>query len=395
MPRKPSFTYKKTPDGWKVEIPMSLSETGKRERAFFKTRDEARDYAQKLEKAYKKQGRNAVAIKPSLAEEAVRAASILEPTGAGLIEAAKAFRRQWDARNASVPFKEAVDLYLTSRQGLREATLSSYRYTLLTLFKPLHGKILADVAAKDLIGVLESRKSQRMHLANLRAMWRWAAKPPRSWCDPEVVEALEPPRTSNDSDIAILKPAEVKALLRAAEAESHAAAAAYAVALFGGVRMGELAKLTWSCVGEDSIEIGKAVAKRHARRLVPIDTTLRAWLDAHRHDAGPDDKIVPPNWSQVSKAVRRRAGWNLVAPLLKDPPKPTRGRWPSNACRHTCASVQVAIGTPLEVLTFGFGHSGGHDLLRRHYVSRLSKKDALAILKIGPSGKKIRMVEVA
>jgi hypothetical protein len=30
-----------------------------------------------------------------------------------------------------------------------------------------------------------------MHLANLQAFWRWAAKPPRSWCEKEVVEILD------------------------------------------------------------------------------------------------------------------------------------------------------------------------------------------------------------
>lgn len=57
--------------------------------------------------------------------------------------------------------------------------------------------------------------------------------------------------------------------------------------------------------------------------------------------------------------------------------------------------MQVAIGTPLEDLTFKFGHSGGHDLLRRHYVSRLTKKDAIAILSIGPGRKSISNLDVA
>jgi hypothetical protein len=46
-------------------------------------------------------------------------------------------------------------------------------------------------------------------------------------------------------------------------------------------------------------------------------------------------------------------------------------------------------------LIFKFGHSGGHDLLRRHYVSRLTKKDALAILAIGPGGSKVSNITAA
>jgi len=57
--------------------------------------------------------------------------------------------------------------------------------------------------------------------------------------------------------------------------------------------------------------------------------------------------------------------------------------------------VLVAAGTPLETLVFGFGHAVGHDLLRAHYVGRMSKKDALAILAIGPNGRKLPVVRVA
>ena len=168
--------------------------------------------------------------------------------------------------------------------------------------------------------------------------------------------------------------------------------------------MAELEKLKWADVGDEYIEIGRAIAKKHSRRLVPICPTLAAWLNATRGEADKDSLIVPPNWTDISKSVRRRAGWDVAARLLNDQvkagklkelAKPTRGKWPSNACRHTCASVQVAIGTPLEELTFKFGHSGGHDLLRRHYVSRLTKKDAIAILSVGPGGKKINNLSVA
>jgi integrase len=292
---------------------------------------------------------------------------------------------------------EAVALYLASREDLRDSTQNSYKYTLEKAFAALHMDQLADIQTADLEAVLSGKAptSRKMHTRNLRAFWRWASNPPRQWAVMATVDALEAIRQSNDADIAILSPGDVKALLHAAESESTAAAAAYALAIFGGIRMAELAKLTWGSVGEENIEIGKTIAKKHSRRLVPICPTLRAWVDATRGDAADDSLIVPTNWADVSKSVRRRAGWNVAARLLDNPPKPTRKAWPANACRHTCASVQVAIGTPLEELTFKFGHSGGHDLLRKHYVSRLTKKDALAILAIGPNGSKVSNIQAA
>jgi integrase len=199
------------------------------------------------------------------------------------------------------------------------------------------------------------------------------------------LEALEVERTSNDADIQILNPGDMEALLRAAESEGAAAAVAYAIATFGGVRMAELQRLTWANVHKDHIKIGREVAKKHSRRLVPICASLRVWLKICRNGAKSNDAIIPANWPEVSKCVRRRAGWNVAARLLKKPPKPTRGSWPANACRHTCTSVQVAIVTPLEKLIFAFSHSEGRDVLRKHYVSCLTEKDARKILSIRPA----------
>lgn len=407
MARKPSFTCKRTPAGWKVEIPSSLSQSGKRERAFFSSRDKARDFAADLQEKFKESGSLATAIKPSLAEAAVEAARILEPTGIGLIEAAREVRKRWDAARTSERFDKAVAQYLLTCEGLRENTLQSYRYTLEKTAAPLlAGRMLSDITLADLQSVVSSKAptSARMHKRNLSAFWRWAAKAPRKWCDRELLDGLETPRVHNDADIAILHPDDVRALLAAAEAESPAAAVSFAIAIFAGVRMAELERLKWRDIRDDHIEISKDVAKKHLRRMIPICSTLRAWIDTYRGDTGSDTRIIPGNWPDVSKLVRRLAGWDVAARSLGkrvaegrmlEPPAPTRGRWPSNACRHTCASLQVAIGTSLETLVFSFGHSGGHDLLRRHYVSRMTKKEAIAILSVGPKGRKVENLKSA
>ena len=195
MPRKPSFSFKNTVSGWKVEIPASLSPSGKRERAFFKTRDKARDFAQELESKHKELGTNALVIKPSLAEAALRAEQILSPTGASLIDAANAYRQQWDAKNASCKFSEAVETYLASRDNLRPSTLSSYKYTLEGLLLPLHPQTLSLIVTHDLERLISEKAAtaRRMHIRNLKAFWRWASKAPRGWCQNETVEALEAP----------------------------------------------------------------------------------------------------------------------------------------------------------------------------------------------------------
>lgn len=387
VPRTPKFQVRNTSRGWLLHVPASISDTGKLQRRYFKTREAALAEASTFRNDYKAHGEKATALPPRIADQALAAVKLLNGTGASLVDAARAFRKAWDAKKSSQPFGKAVTIYLAAREDLRKSTLDSYSYTLEKVAEPLADQILSDLKTSDFEMILNGKgpTAARMHRVNLRAFWRWASKAPREWCDVKILEALEVERTSNDADIQILKPGDVEALLRAAEAEGAAAAAAYAIATFGGVRMAELEKLTWSTVHKDHIEIGRAVAKRHSRRLIPMCASLRTWLKTYRAEAKADEAIVPANWPEVSKCVRRRAGWDVAARRLKDPPEPTRGKWPSNACRHTCASVQVAIGTPLDDLTFKFGHSGGHDVLRKHYVSRLTKQDARKILSIKPS----------
>ena len=91
MARHPEFAYRNTPRGWEVNNPASLSASGKRERHFFRTRDEAKEHAARLREKAQAHGKNAIAIKPSLAEDATKAAEELKPWGASLLEAARFF----------------------------------------------------------------------------------------------------------------------------------------------------------------------------------------------------------------------------------------------------------------------------------------------------------------
>jgi integrase len=402
---------------WRVDVPGSMTPNGKRVRAHFKSRASARDYIDKIS------GTNpsAVAIDPRLASDADTARQRLEAAGldltlaeavAELIEAraaldgcdtilaaARLLRAQHDARIASKSVKDAVAAFTAAKEGtLRDITAKSYSYSLKSLGS-LHDKMLSDVTSDELTSILGEKKptARAMHLRNLRVFWRWASKEPRGWATMATVDALEFRKEAGEGEIAILHADDVRALLAAAESVSENAAVAYALSIFAGVRQAELERMTWANVLSDHIELGASITKKGRRRLIPISPSLRAWLDAYAvtDTNSKNEPIVGPNWPEYSKACRRLAGWDVAARVLENPPKPTRGVWPANSPRHTCASVLVATGEPLETLIFQFGHSGGHDLLRRHYVGRLSKKDALAILAVGPNGSKLKLSTIA
>ena len=410
MPRRTATppTYDKSRKRWKVTIPASLSPDGKRMRSWHLTREAARTHLDKLTGSPEP----SAIIAPRLAMQADEAREILEPWKIGLVDGAKMLARAMEAlagvgsildaaklyasqhadRAASKTFGEAIPLFLQTRDGLREDTLRGYKHHLNRVLATLHDRTLSDITSTGIDEVLAPRppSMRKACQVSLGAFWRWCASPPRTWCKVEVLDALEPVRLSRDTEIQCLTAESARAVLKAAEATSPGCAIGFAVAIFGGVRLRELEKLTWENIGETHIEITALVAKRHARRLIPICPTLKAWFSAHRGDAEADDLVVGPNWVNTSKIARRKAGWNLTTqPPLKNAPPITRGSWPKNVMRHTCASIQVAIGRPLEELTFAFGHSGGSSLLKQHYLAKLTKKEALDILAIGPGGKKI------
>src|ERR1035437_3921183 len=108
MPKSPQFGYMKTPRGWLVNVPASISESGNRERRYFTSRDLAKAEAQTLSEKYKKHGANAAIIPPGVAEDAVKALEILAGfEGVSLREAARFYKIHHDLRGKAPTLREA------------------------------------------------------------------------------------------------------------------------------------------------------------------------------------------------------------------------------------------------------------------------------------------------
>lgn len=390
MPRTPKFAFKKTAAGWQVNVPATVSKTGKRERHYFDTRDKAKEHAQGLREKFLEHGGQAAAIKPSLAEAAVAAEAILEPWGASLVEAARFYADEQKRLAASKTLADATGLWIVSCEGLRGRTVGGYEQTRKRLDAALGKRLLAGITAEELQAAACPLGSTGAHLANhyrnARAFWLWAAK--RGWCDAGLFKRLEAPRVKTDGEIAILTPKDAEALLRVAETHYPQAVASYCLQLFAGIRAEELTKLEACHVTAEGIDIPAAVAKKGRRRHITPSKTLAAWLARH-----PFEPCA--NWRRVDMACRRLAGWKVESELLaekvaagtlKKLPKPTRGVWPQNCLRHSHASYAVAAGEPLERLLFEFGHVGTANVLREHYVGRASKAAALEYFGIRPAG---------
>jgi integrase len=393
------FTPTKTKHGtWRLNIPAKLSKTGARQRLFYSTKEKALAAASKLKEGRETFGTQAIAIAPSLAEAATAAERLLEPLGIGLLEAVRRFVDAENRLRASVPIETAIADFRAAGSGWSASQATAYRLRGDKLIEAFPERMISTITGEELRKHLEATTggpgafNQALRL--VRAIWRWSAKPPRKWCDTEAVEHLEG-QDSVSGEIGVLNHKQALAVMRAAETYFPEAVPGFAIALFTGMRGAEIDRLTVSDVTPEGITVPAVSAKTKRRRFIQMPEPLAVWLK--RYPIG--ETVTPPDWKRKQIAVRRLAGfkvWSNLVPRVKhDPPLEATPpddlpEWPDNALRHTAATVAIALGKPIETLTFEHGHVGGLEMLRRHYVGALPKAEALKIWAIEPKPKRSR-----
>jgi integrase len=414
------FTPQKTEQGsWRLNIPSKFSETGKRQQFFYATKQQALDAAAKLREQREVFGTQATAVSPSLAEAAVAAEALLQPLGIGLLEAVSRFVEIENRIRASVPIEQAIAEFRARKEKPKSETkkgrtatpgtgrqramnywsrsqATAYRLRGEKLIAAFPGRMIATITGEELQKHLEATTggagafNQAVRL--VRAIWQWAAKPPRKWTDLEAVEHLEN-EDSVSGEIGVLSAKQAQAVLRAAETHLPEAVPAFAIALFTGMRQAELERLKPKDITAEGITVPALNDRKNKRRrFIAMPEPLARWIK--RYPIG--ERVTPPDWDRKEKAVRRLAGFGVssdlvprlpIKPRLKASPPPDLPKWPHNALRHTAATCAVAFGKPIEQLIFEHGHSGTLEMLRRHYVGALPKSEALKIWAIEPMPK--------
>ena len=109
-----------------INVPSSITATGKREQHFFKTRDLAKAHGARLREKFFNDGAKSNAITPTLAEAATLAESILAPWGISIVEAARIVAEIRVKETASKTLGDAADLWIAACEGLRPKTVRNY-----------------------------------------------------------------------------------------------------------------------------------------------------------------------------------------------------------------------------------------------------------------------------
>lgn len=398
MAKRVRFTPKETPQGWRLNIPPKYSESGKRERHFFPTREKAKEVAENFKIKVEQFGTMARAIRPSLAEEAISASALLAPFGISLLEAARRIVEMEQLTASSVSMKTALTEFEKAKETKSDKQKEAIRLLSVHLLKDFADRQMNTITmaevAKNLDNVTSGPSAFNSKVRLCVTFWRWAAKSPRGWCNADALKDIDKKETPV-SEIGVLYFEQASRLMATAEKYFPDSVIPYAIALFTGMRQAELERLNPEDISKEGITIPAVNdRKNNRRRFISTPAPLAAWLKAYPIG----ETVLPANWGRKEKAVRRMAGWNvwsdLVPTLEIEPRQEAKApdewpEWPQNALRHTASSVALALGKSLEMLVFEHGHTEGMETLRQHYIGRMPKDEARLIWTLGPKGTKL------
>jgi integrase len=219
-----------------------------------------------------------------------------------------------------------------------------------------------------------SPATKRMARATLRRALRMAEQD--GLLNRNVASIAEGPKLDHIEGRS-LSPEQAKIFLRAVK--GHRCEGAYVIALFLGLRRGEILGLSWS-----DIETAEGTVVLHVRRqlirdksgvqLVDLKTVgsrrvlhlsrpVVEMLERHRTRQEAEELVVGKRWNNEHELIFTS---NIGTPL--DPeafgrtvPKICKeaglGHWSIHELRHSCASLLVAMEVPLEAVAEQLGHA--------------------------------------
>ena len=355
MPRRPSLAVKNTPKGFLVHVPASMSGSGQLERRYFRVERDANAFAGTLRTKYHTGLRGGIVtagtgFKAAEAErllkdtgidllQAVRAfveaKAILDPFGATLADAARAYAENAAARGVNETFADRYARFVADNEG---DWSDRYRRDMEKVPQWVGEEFMARPVATITPAIIEDA---------LRGNGA-SAKSTRKARAARVLPVLnERTRKRKASGIEIMTDEQVAAMIGACQGAEERRLVG--LLLFAGIRPdieGELGRLDWSAVRDDSIYIAPEVSKTGTDRFIPITPRLRSMIQGHP-SSGP---VTLPNHSRRIQAIRKTAG--------------IAGK--QDITRHTFASHFLAAYGE-DATKAAMGHTPNSGTLFRHY----------------------------
>ena len=363
---------------WRVHF----TEGGKRKNKFFKTKTEARTFAEQKEVEVINHGSELAATPHALRVEALACAKLLEPVNATLTEAVQFFLKHARPAGGQRTIDEIVAEFLDAKRaaGRRETYIAIQTVVLKGFAKGGGNRKVNEITREELEAWFAKKdwglRTRRNVQRDLRNLFGFAMQRGYTASNP-VLELQE--ITFDEPPPGILTVPQATALLDAAEAYHRGLMLPYvALGLFAGLRTSEIERLDWKEVDliDNTIEIRAEKAKSRARGIVELSGNLVQWLSPYAKRAGA---VAPTSADYHFQAVRKLAGIH---------------EWPKNAMRHSAASYHLALHRNAALTANLLRHENTRTLFA-HYRELVKPKEAERYWQIKPDKDADKVVSIS
>jgi integrase len=349
-------------------------ENGKRSRKFFKTKAEAKTYADLKNNELLNRGIEHAEFPTALRVMAQDCADALRTFGKTIKDATDFFLAHLKASEKSCTAIHLVKELVAAKEkdGASVRHVNDLRVRLNRFAEKFDGQMVATITSGEIDDWLRSLNVSPVTRNNFRRlvvlMFNFAIGRGYTSSNPaEKTAKAREPKTKPG----ILSVEQASALLSRAAPEILPY---IAIGLFAGLRRAEIERLDWSEVDFDSghIEVTSEKSKsKVANRFITMQPNLREWLLPHRKLTGnvtPQDRF---EFRQFFEQARKDAGID---------------EWPDNALRHSFASYHVAKFRDAKGLALEMGHMDS-GMLFNHYRALVKQNEAERYWNIRPVAK--------
>jgi hypothetical protein len=393
MPRDFKFrvhedTKRKTSPWW-IDIPPRYSESGRRQKKFFKTQELAKGEVQRLKARVTNHGISSRLLSPAVEEQAASAVKLLKEAGMEnrqLVSIVADYIERQRERESSVTLLHCFDEYIRQMEADKKSSqhINGIKST-RKLCTPLHARMLPDIEHTDILGLLKgfTKSTYNLKLRHLRAVFNFAMAGEREWISVNPAKKLTTHKIKV-KEPEIYSPKQVAEFFAICRKKDHGLIPALTLMFFCGVRpdhnSGEITKVTWDHILlEDeppSVELPGSITKTGRNRTISLREAPLGWLRWWVSTGGkPKGRLVDSPGEIFKKrlyaVLRTKKGPNKKPlPRIKD------------GTRKSFASY-VARAESKDTAIKELGHTGG-DLLDRHYRTTVPAADAAAFWNILP-----------
>jgi integrase len=368
-------------------------EGGKRCQRIFRSRKEAENLLQLLQRERRHHGLSATEMPMRLRVEAHQCLQRLEKHGASLTQATDWYlahlekeNRLQKCQNMAFYLAEFVRLKENRVKSgeLADETLKNIRGRVRTIKNALGDLPILSVTRGRILSFLEqlalSPQTRSHYRGLLSEFFNYALQ--KDWVGVNPMAALGRLRglgRRKDRDVGILTVAEAWELLEQARQDPKADLLVpyLTLGLFAGLRPYEALKIRWEAIdfGLGNIEVNREITKTRKTRHVEMNEIARAWLQPYRKAEGlvTGDSLI--GYRKAFERIRRRCGWAVgkikgSQAETERLPKP----WTPDVLRHSFASYWLAVHQNRPKLAEQMGNSP--EVIANHYRKPIPSKEA-------------------